>query len=96
MRGEPLTVTSDVYALGVLLYRLLTGQSPYGPARRTDADLMRAICEEAPARPSAVAPIEQRRELRGELDWIVLKALRKEPDRRYASVEQLADDFAGI
>ena len=86
-------MTSDVYALGVLLYRLLTGQSPYGAARRTDVDLMRAICEEVPARPSAVAPVEHRRELRGELDWIVLKALRKEPDRRYASVEQLADDI---
>ena len=92
-RGEPLTVTSDVYALGVLLYRLLTGLSPYGPARRTDADLMRAVCEEAPPRPSAVAPIEHRRKLAGELDWITLKALRKEPDRRYASVEQLADDI---
>jgi non-specific serine/threonine protein kinase/serine/threonine-protein kinase len=93
VRGEPLTVTSDVYALGVLLYRLLTGQSPYGPGRRSDPDLMRAICEEAPARPSTVAPSEQRRPLGGELDWITLKALRKEADRRYPSVEQLADDI---
>jgi tetratricopeptide (TPR) repeat protein len=93
VRGEPLTVTSDVYALGVLLYRLLTGQSPYGPARWTDAELMRAICEDTPERPSAVAPIEHRRELGGELDWITLKALRKEPDRRYPSVERLADDI---
>jgi non-specific serine/threonine protein kinase/serine/threonine-protein kinase len=93
VRGEPLTVTSDVYALGALLYRLLAGQSPYGAARRTDVDLMRAICEDTPVRPSAVAPIEHRRELRGELDWIVLKALRKEPDRRYGSAEQLADDI---
>ena len=93
VRGEPLTVTSDVYALGVLLYRLLSGESPYGPARRSEADLMRAIAEEAPLRPSAVAPVEERRHLRGELDWITLKALRKEPDRRYASVEQLAADI---
>jgi non-specific serine/threonine protein kinase/serine/threonine-protein kinase len=93
VRGEPLTVTSDVYALGVLLYRLLTGQGPYGPSRRTDADLVRAICEDSPERPSAVAPVEHRRELRRELDWVTLEALRKEPDRRYASVQQLGDDI---
>ncbi len=93
VRGELLTVTSDVYSLGVLLYRLLTGQGPYGASRRSDADLIRAICDETPERPSAMAPAERRRELQGELDWITLKALRKEPDRRYASVEQLADDL---
>lgn len=93
VRGEPMTVTSDVYSLGALLYRLLTGQSPYGAAQRNDVELKRAICDEVPARPSAVAPIRQRRELSGDLDCIVLKALRKEPDRRYASVEQLAEDI---
>jgi tetratricopeptide (TPR) repeat protein len=93
VRGEPMTVTSDVYALGALLYRLLTGQSPYGSRCTTDNDLIRAICEEDPVRPSAVAPLERRRALRGDLDWIVLKALRKEPDRRYSSVDQLADDI---
>jgi eukaryotic-like serine/threonine-protein kinase len=92
VRAEPVTVTSDVYALGVLLFRLLTGQSPYGPRQRSEAELARAICEEAPPRPSAVAPAEQRRALRGDLDWIVLTALRKEPERRYAAVAQLADD----
>ena len=92
VRGEPMTVTSDVYSLGVLLYRLLTGQSPYGPGRRTDAELMHAICEEAPVRPSDVAA-PSARELRGDLDVIVLKALRKEPERRYASVEPLAEDL---
>lgn len=93
VRGEHLTVTSDIYSLGVLLYRLLTGQGPYGAERRTDVDLMRAICEDTPERPSAVANGEVRSALRGELDWITLKALRKEPDRRYASVEQLAEDI---
>ena len=92
VRGEPMTVTSDVYSLGVLLYRLLTGQSPYGPKRRTDADLTRAICEEIPVRPSVAAPIERRRQLRSELDAIVLKALRKEPERRYPSVQDFSED----
>jgi eukaryotic-like serine/threonine-protein kinase len=92
VRGQPMAVTSDVYSLGVLLYRLLTGQSPYGSKRRTDADLTRAICEEVPVRPSVAAPIERRRPLRGELDSIVLKALRKEPERRYASVQDLSED----
>jgi non-specific serine/threonine protein kinase/serine/threonine-protein kinase len=91
VRGEPLTVTSDVYALGVLLYRLLCGRGPYG-TRRTEAELMRAICEEIPPRPSAAAALPHRRALRGELDWITMKALRKEPDRRYPSVERLAED----
>jgi tetratricopeptide (TPR) repeat protein len=92
LRGEPMSVTSDVYSLGVLLYRLLTGQSPYGAKRRADTDLTRAICEETPARPSAVAPIERRRQLRSELDAIVLKALRKEPERRFASVQDFSED----
>jgi tetratricopeptide (TPR) repeat protein len=92
VRGEPMTVTSDVYSLGVLLYRLLTGQSPYGPKRRADADLTRAICEEMPVRPSMAAPVERRRPLRGELDSIVLKALRKEPERRYSSVQDFSED----
>jgi non-specific serine/threonine protein kinase/serine/threonine-protein kinase len=92
VRGEPMTVTSDVYSLGVLLYRLLTGQSPYGPKRRSDVDLTRAICEETPVRPSVAAPVERRRQLRSELDAIVLKALRKEPERRYPSVQDFSED----
>jgi non-specific serine/threonine protein kinase/serine/threonine-protein kinase len=91
VRGEPVTVATDVYSLGVLLYRLLTGRRPYRGGMTTDAEIVRAICEEEPLRPSE-AGVEHRRDLRGDLDLIALKALRKEPQRRYTSVEQLAQD----
>ena len=104
LRGDPITVVSDVYSLGVLLFRLLTGASPYGSAVRTEVEMARAICEEEVIRPSeavaqrspALSPREiaaRRRELKGDLDLITLKALRKEPHRRYASVEHFARDI---
>lgn len=83
IRGEPITIATDVYALGVLLYRLLAGRSPYG-SPLNDHDLMRAICERVPDRPG----------IDRDLDLIILKALRKEPERRYGSVEQLSADLA--
>jgi tetratricopeptide (TPR) repeat protein len=89
VRGDPVTVATDVYSLGVLLYRLLTDRSPYRGGMTTDAEIVRAICEEEPLRPSGAA---QRRDLRGDLDLITMKALRKDPARRYTSVEQLAQD----
>jgi eukaryotic-like serine/threonine-protein kinase len=96
VRGEAVTVASDVYSLGGLLYRLLAERSPYGSLPRSEADMARAICEETPLRPSDVlvegASGPRVRELRGDLDLIVLKALKKEPERRYASVEQLSQD----
>ncbi len=92
IRGEPMTVSSDVYALGVLLFQLMTGQRPYGPAALTDPDLMRAICDTPPVRPATAARQGTGFVVGIELEWVVLKALRKEPDRRYASVEQLAED----
>ena len=93
IRGEPMTVSSDVYALGVLLYQLMTGQRPHGATPLTDPDLIRAICEDAPVRPAVAAREGTRFDVGIELEWVVLKALRKEPDRRYASVEQLAEDI---
>jgi tetratricopeptide (TPR) repeat protein len=89
VRGEPVTVATDVYSLGVLLYRLLAERGPYRAAAASDAEVVRAVCEEEPLRPSEAA---RRRDLRGDLDLITLKALRKDPSRRYASVEQLAQD----
>lgn len=105
VRGEPITTASDVYALGVLLYELLTGHSPYLLAHHEPAAVARAVCEQQPRRPSSVVIRRHgashsggeaqrlRLYLRGDLDTIVLMALRKEPRRRYASVEQLADDL---
>lgn len=98
IRGEPLTTASDVYALGVLLYRLLTGQPVYRPLSDAYYDVARLICERMPRRPSLVvqetanAPATAA-QLRGDLDTIILKALHKDPERRYASVEQLAQDI---
>ena len=101
-RGEPVTTVSDVYALGVLLYELLTGSRPYKLKHRSADEITRAICDQEPERPSASVATgseiidgadKVRRQLRGDLDNIILKALRKEPQRRYASVDQFSEDI---
>jgi non-specific serine/threonine protein kinase/serine/threonine-protein kinase len=94
IRGEPITTASDIYSLGVLLYRLLTGHPPYRVRSHAALDYEHAICETEPERPSARedTPEKLRRTLRGDLDNIVLMAMRKEPQRRYASAEQFAED----
>ena len=88
LRGEAITTATDVHALGVLLYELLTGQRPY--RGETVFALQRAVCDDDPARPSTVTahPLDT------DLDAIVMMALRKEPHRRHASAGQLGDDLA--
>jgi serine/threonine-protein kinase len=95
VRGDPITTASDIYSLGVLLYHLLTGARPYRVDGRNPADLARAITQEEPEPPSRVPanPKQLRRQLEGDLDTIVLKAMRKEPEHRYATVEQFAEDI---
>jgi serine/threonine protein kinase/tetratricopeptide (TPR) repeat protein len=122
VKGEPITTSSDVYSLGVLLYELLTGHRPYHFATRRPEEVARVINEVEPERPSTAVsrivetqttnsdgrnsitpesvsqvregePEKLRRRLRGDLDNIALKALRKQPERRYSSVEQFSEDI---
>jgi len=97
IRGEQASTAADVYALGVLLHTLLTGSNPYKLSSFDSYAVARAVLEEDPERPSATAarlglsPKDVRR-LTGDLDAIVLRAMSKEPARRYATVEQLGAD----
>ncbi len=98
INGDPVTVATDVYALGVLMFVLLSGQRPYGTPKSTAAQLARDIVEAEPRRLSAVttatsASATPRSDLRGDLEHIAAKALRKRPAERYASVQALADDL---
>ena len=122
LAGGPVTTASDVYALGTLLFELLTGRLPFGDRSRTTPELLRAVCEEQPEPPSRVVrryrmegqegtsasalptaesvaasratlPARLVRQLAGDLDTIVLRALDKEPERRYHSAQELRDDI---
>lgn len=113
--GRPITTATDIYSLGVLLFQLLTGRSPYRLTGCSQLQLERAICMDDTPRASqtvvarlsgesasdrsrlsdrrGLSPERLRARLSGDLDAIIAKAMRKEPDRRYASVDALADDL---
>ena len=92
--GEPITTATDVFGLGLVAYRVLTGRWAFGDEHSTRAELSRATCDQAPARPShAAAGRHMELGLDRDLDNILLKALRREPDERYASPGHLAEDL---
>ena len=107
VRYEPVTTSTDVYSLGLVLYKLLTGTFPYDVAQKTPLEIGNTILESAPQKPSTrvatkdsvvvdqsikAAKTKLAKSLRGDLDNIILMALRKDPERRYSSVDQLLRD----
>ncbi|MFT3744554.1 MAG: serine/threonine-protein kinase [Pyrinomonadaceae bacterium] len=91
--SQPITTASDIYSLGVLLFELLTGRRPFNFERRSLDDIVTTIATAEPALPSTVADKSIASQLKGDLDTIVRMAIRKEPERRYSSVTEFADDI---
>ncbi|MCG2589642.1 serine/threonine-protein kinase [Rhodohalobacter sulfatireducens] len=107
VHGGAITTATDVHALGLILYELLTGRLPYDISDKTPIEIGSIISETTPAKPSSVVikissetiklgsinKAQHKRQLRGDLDTIVLKSIRKEPERRYGSADQLLQDI---
>jgi serine/threonine-protein kinase len=106
LRNETITTKSDIYSLGVLLFTLLTGQRPYDFGTQLPHEISRAVFEQVPYKPSTIAlkasassipvgvhPQKLSHQLRGDLDNIILKALEKNHEKRYSSVEHLSEDI---
>jgi len=95
VRAEPVSTSSDVYSLGAVLYELLTGTKAHRFTGGTPAELIQVVCNNDVPKPSDVLPSggRERRKLIGDLDNIVLKAMRKNPARRYGSVAEFSQDL---
>ena len=101
IRGDAVSTGTDIYSLGVLLYQLLTGVRPTGRNAASLADAARSVLDETPTRPSSLPGqitgdphwLATRRRLAGDLDNVLLKALEKPVERRYASVDAMAADI---
>lgn len=89
--GQSISIASDIYSLGVLLYVLLTGAVPYQLVDYSTEEMLRVICHQSPPKPSAVSQSAER--LDSDIDAIVSMAMRKEPEQRYSTVEHFSADL---
>lgn len=97
VRGEPVNTATDIYSLGLILYEILTGRNPQKDKTRPSTNWEQRICLIEPPKPSTAAALQpgcciDPKSLKGDVDRIVMKALQKDPARRYSSVEQFSQD----